>query len=400
MSAVGLLFVLYTGIVGSGTEQVDQQIGTLLAKETGATREKKLSLDARKILARHQAEARDIVRDLATDGVVAGEITRTHEGKTLHLVVYTGEGKRKDVLELPIEGGRLSADDLATIQSNIVPDVKVLAKNKPAPPPEPKPEPKPEPEEVVEITPPPEETPPTTPETATDSAASTPLPIMADGPHLGIDGAIGIGVAARSFSPGPRSIIGYTTTPVASARFDGTLRPRPSIFLDFSAEHTLSMSSTVEGASAATEMHRWEISGGLDLLRGPVTVGALAGVGQRSFSIDSKSSARTPDGNYTYLSFGAVASLGGPKLRASAQAIFQPVIGGDTTTTDMEFGPAQRWGLDLEVVLDWHVLPAIFVRPRVSFQRFTWSFPDAGDRGAGGAVDSYFMAGVSVGASY
>src|SRR3982751_5288923 len=107
---------------------------------------------------------------------------------------------------------------------------------------------------------------------------------------------------------------------------------------------------------------------------------------------------RSPDSRYRPLMPGGTAapSIGRVSLRAGAS--FLPVIGGAQPTA-MAFGSARRWGLDLGVagVIRFGRL---FTEIAADYERFQWSWPAAGARGAGGATDAFPSVAVAVGAQY
>jgi len=217
-------------------------------------------------------------------------------------------------------------------------------------------------------------------------------------PKLGLRVAVGPSLLGRSFSPGPATIAGYSTTVVPAARFTAAAAPTDRVSIQVLAERTLGMSTTVGDDTDSTSISRWEATAGYTISRGRVDLTATGGLGHRAFVIESKDPMRSPDGRYTYLVFGLDAARAFGRVTIHTCATFLPVIAGDQPTA-MAFGAARRWGLDLAVGATVG-LGRLYLDATADYQRFQWSFPDAGDRGAGGAVDAYPTAALAVGARY
>ena len=226
------------------------------------------------------------------------------------------------------------------------------------------------------------------------------VPTVSSAPELRLHGAIGFGLASRSFSPGPATVPGYTSSPVGSIRFDAGVEPTPRIALAISGERTLQMATPKANEMAVTTMSRWEAVAGYSVVRGRVDLAPILGLGHRSFSIDSTDPARSPDGDYKYLILGAKASMPlGHRLTVRGVAAFEPVVSG-SEPTEMAFGEASRWAFDVGAAIEARPLPFVFVRAAADYQSFTWSWDLAGTRGAGGAVDTYPSGTLSLGAEY
>jgi hypothetical protein len=166
------------------------------------------------------------------------------------------------------------------------------------------------------------------------------------------------------------------------------------------AERTLQMQTPVADGMAGTAMSRWEIAGGYTVTHGTIEVAPTVGLGHRSFSIDSTDPSRSPDGDYSYLIAGATAKTSlGKKLSLRGLFAFEPVIGG-AEPTEMAFGEATRWALDVGAAIELHPFAHVFARAAFDYQRFTLSWDAAQARGAGGAVDSYPSGTLSLGAEY
>jgi hypothetical protein len=217
---------------------------------------------------------------------------------------------------------------------------------------------------------------------------------------LRLHAAIGIGLASRSFAPGPAAVQGYESSPVGAIHFEAGVQPTPHTGLAVFGESTLQMATPMGNAMASTTMSRWEAVASYAAVRGAFELAPQIGVGRRSFSIDSTDPSRSPDGDYNYLIAGATASIAlGSHVTLRAIAAFEPVISG-SEPTEMAFGKASRWAVDVGAALEARPLAHVFVRAAADYQRFTWSWDMAGARGAGGAVDAYPSGTLSLGAEY
>jgi hypothetical protein len=227
--------------------------------------------------------------------------------------------------------------------------------------------------------------------TATTIAAASTLHL-----HAGLT----LGLAGRVFAPGTAAVTGYSSNPVGAAGFEVGVAPTARTSLSASAERTIQMSSAVSDGMASTAMTRWQVEGNYALTRGAIVIAPTVGVGHRSFSIDSTDPSRSPDGDYTYLVLGAtIAKPIGSSLTLRGLAAFEPVVGG-VEPTEMAFGDASRWALDVGASLELHLRTHVFARAAVEYQRFQLSWDAAGARGAGGAADSYPSGTLSLGADY
>jgi hypothetical protein len=237
-------------------------------------------------------------------------------------------------------------------------------------------------------------------EALTSGGNEAPTPQAAgSGSTLHLHAGAGLGLAGRVFSA-PASVTGYSSTPVGAVQFTAGLEPTARTALDVTAEHTLTMNSPVADGMAPTSMSRWEVTGAYRLVRGAVELSPIIGLGHRSFSIDSTDPSRSPDGDYSYVLLGA--TLGKPigkHLTVRANAAFEPVLSG-VEPTEMAFGEATRWAIDVGAAIELRPITHVFARAAVDYQRFAWSWDQAGARGAGGATDSYPSGTLSLGAEY
>jgi hypothetical protein len=358
-------------------------------------------------------------------------------------VIYGHGGNLRSLGETPLVGGKLTKEDLDVFAANLDSELTDLGKAHPAvvAPPAPAPAPvavpvarampaAPPRAAVAMVTPDDSESPPgleaaPKPAQAKHEAApvetasvsldeieemtgggggSAPESIETQAPgirttDLRIHAAIGIGLAGRGFTPGPSTVTGYSTSPVGQARFEAGLAPTHRTTLDVVAERTLTMTTPLSDGMATTTMSRWEVTGGI-VLHGPIEVTPVVGLGHRSFAIQSADPSRSPDNDYRYIVAGVrFARALGDKVTLRANAAFEPVFGG-MEPTEMAFGDARRWAFAVGGALDVRPVAHVFARLAIDYQQFSWSWDDAGPRGAGGAVDSYPSGLVSLGAEY
>ena len=227
------------------------------------------------------------------------------------------------------------------------------------------------------------------------TAAATPSHTL----HLGL--AAGLGIASRAFDPGPETVAGYRSSPVAAVVLDAHVEPTRRTSLSIGTERTLQLTTPMrDGTNASTTISRWEASATYAVLAGDVELGPRLGVGRRAFSISSTDPSRSPDGDYNYLVVGAAAAVHfGPHVTLRGSALLEPVLFG-SEPTEMAFGEATRWALDVGAALELRPWTHLFARVAATYQRFTWSWSMAGARGAGGAVDEYPAGAIAIGADY
>jgi len=219
-------------------------------------------------------------------------------------------------------------------------------------------------------------------------------------PVLGLKVGAGLGLMARNFTPGPSTVTAYSAAPVAAFSIAMQVQPARRLCLDALVDRTITMSTPMGSDVAATTMSRWEVSADYFLKHGRFAVASRLGLGRRAFAIDSQLSARTPDSDYNYLILGGTASAAlSSRILVHAVAAFEPVLWG-TEPTEMAFGEARRWAVDVGGAIELRVRDHVYARVAADLQRFAWSWPSAGERGAGGAVDLFPSAMASMGAVY
>jgi len=438
MSVLATLAVVFVGVGGPHSARIDRQMQSLLHHDAHVV-SRRIPERARHVLARHASGARQIVQRLHVDGLVAGEIVRHRRHRSLRLVVYGPEGGLKDLVEIPINRLALDRPDLEALRSNLVPDVVAMTSAHPSRDTDQSdddaPLPKAHRTRHAPATAPSQASDDDNPlgtssasddssssagSDAADTGAADPAAsssdddaaaggsddgfdlssLSVDEPALGLRAAVGVGLAGRTFSPGPATVPAYSSAPVGSVRLDAEIAPSRRIALDLTAERTLAMSTPLINGNAPTSMSRFQVSGAYAVTHGHVQLAPMIGLGHRSFVIDSTDPSRSPDGHYNYLVMGGRMIIPmGKKLSVGGIAAIEPVISGAEATM-MSFGPAKRWALELGAAVEVRPRKHVFVRATADYQRFAWSWSLAGDRGAGGAVDNYPSGTVSVGADY
>ncbi|CAN5922353.1 hypothetical protein BH11MYX3_BH11MYX3_03510 [soil metagenome] len=404
------LAVVFGGVLGNGNPEaarISTEILTTVRERAELT---PIKLPAKQLaaLTHHASASHEIVAKLEVDGVIAGELIDKHGELTLRIVVYAADGRLRSLSEITLRNRALGFDDFAVMRSNLTDEVVALAP-KPAKPPKVAVALKPAPEPEIEIDPTP--TPAAGSEVAAIDEESAPLvdePIAVvasseledEDPVLGLRVALGLGVSSRSFTPGPATVAGYNASPVGTIGLSARIQPARRLCLDALVDRTLAMSTPMGADTAATSMSRWEVSGDYFLHQGRLAIASRVGLGRRAFSIETNLSGHTPDTDYNYLIVGATGSaMLGHGVVAHVLAAFEPVLWG-SEPTEMAFGEARRWAIDLGAALEARPSAHVFARLAVDLQRFAWSWTAAGARGAGGAVDLFPSAMASVGATY
>ncbi|HTJ40922.1 MAG TPA: hypothetical protein VL463_02465 [Kofleriaceae bacterium] len=422
MPVLPVLTVVFVGIGGSDAGRVERQMQSLLHKDAHVETAK-VSPSALRTLARHGSGCDDIVRGLHAEGVVAGEVMSSHGNLTLRVVVYGADGGLKDLVETPLSGPALGKGEIESLRSNLMPDVLELAgapsherdgddddaPRLPAPSEHPV---RPETEAKDH------EAEPTETADASDAVSADDIlaltmggdgetgggPIDTGATSSSDDGlrmraAVGVGVITRDFAPGPATVAGYSSTPVGAIRLDAAIDPTAHTSITLTSERAVGMTTPLMDGAAPTTLSRWQIAGAYALTRGAVRFAPVAGLGERTFTIDSKDPSRTPDGHYGYLVAGASMSASLGRVSLGGLAAIEPVIGG-AEPTEMAFGEASRWALEHGASVEVRATSHVFVRTAFDLQRFSWSWDAAGARAAGGAVDTYPSGTLSLGADY
>jgi hypothetical protein len=416
------LAVVFAGILGNGAPEasrISKEIQSAVAQTVELT-PIKLPVKQLGTLTRHGTGSRDIVANLHVDGLVGGELIDKGGTLSLRLVVYSADGGLRSLSEITLRRRALSLDDFAAIRSNLADELAALAppKSKAKPAVAPKPEPEPE----IEMEPAPAAAPAPTEVAAADEPAAAaadeespidmhrpeddaPVGVVASAdedpdPVLGLKVGAGLGLMARSFAPGPSTVTGYSASPVAAFSIAMQVQPARRLCLDALVDRTITMATPMGSDMASTTMSRWEVSADYFVTHGRFAIAGRFGLGRRAFAIDSQLSSRTPDSDYDYVILGATASAAiGSRVVVHALAAFEPVFSG-SEPTEMAFGEARRWAVDVGGAVELRVRDHVYARVAADLQRFAWSWPSAGERGAGGAVDLFPSAMASMGAVY
>jgi hypothetical protein len=391
------LAVIFVGLAGGHHGKVEKQVNAIV-KQLHVT-SRPMSAASVHVLTHHDSTTGAFVRKLDADGVIACEVTS--QG-ALRVVVYDRDGKLVSYSDSPLDHEKLSDDDEAVLRDNLSSDLESITGHP-----------------VVADTPAPEIPPAHTAPPADDDAVSIdditamtgasdepPVSIeetaaASDEPELHIGIAAGLGVATRNFAAVPTAVAGYSSSPVAAVHLDVDIAPTARTELRLSTERTLGMTTpNASGGDAATSVSRWEATGGHVIDRGRLAMIPTVGLGRRAFSVDTMDQSASADNVYDYLMLGAAARLKlGERVALHAVAAFEPVVAG-TESTEMALGEANRWAVDAGARVDVKIGDHAHVRGAADYQSFHWTWNMAGERGAGGATDTYLTASLSIGAEY
>jgi hypothetical protein len=385
LSAAILATVTFVGVVGPGAPRLERQIATLLSRETGAE-EYALPESAREQLALRRPGAAAVVRGMQSEAVVVARLTVEKGFHTLRLMVYDKNGRVRGLFDVPL--GELALDRFALnlIRREFIPVVAELAPAQPSAPTRPPPTPTEPPEPQR----PGEEPPPPPPPPSPDAHPTTFNELMTEL-------TVGLGIIGRNFTAAPPSVPGYSSQAVGALRLDGEARPVSFLALAFVFDRALQLTTQIGDETAPSTLTRWQAEA---LGRWPFSMGSFdagLGVGQRTFSVESKNAMRTPDGDYGYAMVAARLELDLlDNLHGRLGLAYDPVLTGDQPLAS-SFGNAARWGFEGTLDIEFLPVPWLFLRAHGGWQRFSWSWSQAGARGAGGATDNYLDAVLSLG---
>lgn len=387
------LAVIFVGLAGGHHGKVEKQVNAIV-KQLHVT-SRPLNAASVHVLTHHDSTTGAFVRKLDVDGVIACEVTS--QG-ALRVVVYDRDGKLVSYSDSPLDHEKLSDDDLSVLRDNLSSDLESIT-GQPAVAADPEPAPATDTDsdavsidDITAMTGASDDEPPVSIE---ETAAASGDPEL----HIGI--AAGLGIATRDFAAAPAAVTGYSSSPVAAVHLDVDIAPTARTELRLSTERTLGMTTpNASGADAATSVSRWEATGGYVLARGRVAVIPNVGLGRRAFSVDTMDQSAPADNVYDYLMLGAAARLQlGERVAVHATAAFEPVVAG-AESTEMALGEANRWAIDAGAGVDVKLGEHAHVRGAADYQNFHWAWHMAGERGAGGATDTYLTASLSIGAEY
>lgn len=420
------LAIVFVGAIGGGHPKLHEQLKTIVSEMHGSA--KAIPSTSVAALTAHSSQTKAIVKKLHADGVVGFELVGDKE---LRAVTYGGDGSMRSYLELTLQNGALGRDDMKTLEDSIADDFSIAkagpptkaapakaapVKSAPATPMAPLGEDDETPGALGKSTP--KRAPAAAPVETADASADASVGAEAEagpvdagevhasskssgpsGMHAGA--VLGFGVVGRSFTPPPTSgIVSYGSSPVGMLSGEGFFSPTKNLNIRAFGETTMSMQTAMGGGvSAPTTITRWEATAGYAVTHGTVELSPVAGIGRRAFAIDSTATIRSPDGDYMYLIAGAVAAIPvANRVTLRGSALFQPCIGG-AQPTEMMFGDASRYGLDLgaSVEMRW---THVFARAGIDWQHFSWAWDGADPGEAGGASDAYTSGSLAVGADY
>jgi hypothetical protein len=425
MSAVTLVMVVFAGVVGPQSGRADHQLAALL-RHDAKVEPVDLSPADMKALGTHSARAEKVVKHLHTDGVIAGEVIEGKHGRRLRVLVYDGDGNVVSQVEVPLDGESVSKSGMSMLREAIVADAVGLAGGSDAKKPAPASHDDGEDEAPVEkrpakkvakraakAEPPPREAEPSvdadgqahddddTPAALASKSsdgdtsgtdASVSGAVEKSSMHMGV--SVGVGVMSRNFDP-TEAIKPYTASAAGALLLRADLEATRHLRFDALGERSLGLITAVDGMNAATAVSRWEAEASWSLGSGRFSFAPAVGFGQRTFTIDTKTTDRSPDSDYLYVVAGARIGLWlGKSVQLTAVANVEPVIAGDQPNTEAN-GEATRLGYDFGLSLDVPLTGWLVARLEGGYQAFNWSFYDGG-----GAVDAYAGASFSLGARY
>jgi hypothetical protein len=395
------LAVVFVGIVGNHHETVERQLAPTLDK-AGVSELAIPDTDLSAIVT-HAKSSRAVVKKMHVGGVIAGQLVARGRTRTFRVVIYDADGNLSSETESPLSAEGLQKVDLDVFAIN----VGELAGAKPAKR-APAPAPPPTSRSHVDDDLPPgvgsapakHDAPakPVADADAGDEVAAPPAveqhaPTSGGGVHVEI--GLAFGIVGRVLSPDSSTTLKpYSSSPVGTGGFEGTVGVGAKARISGLFEHTLVMHSDVDSGSAASAIGRYQIAAAYDIVHNDsVQLAPTLGFGARYFSIDTTSTTRTPDQQYTYVLLGAIVTKPlGTKWALRGLAAFEPVVGGIEPKMATS---ASRWGFDLGAELEVRASAHVFARAAFDYQSFasSWSM-------AGSTSDAYPSGTVSAGATF
>ena len=366
------LAIVFLGITGNHHATIEHQLAPTLAK-AGATELAIAEADLGAVV-HHTRASRDIVRKLHVDGVIAGEVVGSGNALSFRVVIYDGDGKLSSDSETPLAGHTLAKVDLDIFATNLKDAVETISKERhPA-----------QPQPVATAS-------------EVDPIEAPPATIVREADHgtygdVRVHAGLTLGIVGRVLSSDPNTVKSYSSSPVGTAGFAIGAEPIRRLSLAADYERTLVMSSIVAGSPTASAISRWQVTASYDVVRGAVALAPVLGIGHRAFSIDSPSTTRTPDNDYSYLVVGVIVTKPlGQRLALRGLAAFEPVTG---ATEPMMLGEGSRWGFDLGAALELRATAHVFARAALDYQQFSSSWT------AGSATDGYPTGSLAAGATF
>ncbi len=398
MSLTTLLLatIYYAGVVGPRTSGIERQLGEILTREVGA---ETIVLDEslRRSMALRQRPARKEVRALGGEALVIGRL-RTGSSFVLQTVLYDRSGQVRGRFDIPLGQASLDAAAEERIRNELVARVREIAPVEPKAAPvaaAPASAPAPDTE-----TPPGLGTPPAPAAPAPPAPAAEPVVMVARTrdpggvlPGLTTEASMGIDFVSRTFTPEPRAIPAYQINSVPALRLAGNVQPVSWLAFAFALDRVVGLDSKLEGQPVPTTLSSWQLRANVMARRTGWSVGGSIGYGQRTFAIESKSPARSPDGDYGHLIVGLRGRADLGRFSLIGEMAYEPVVSGEESTMGA-YGNAQRWGIEATAGVQCQVWSFLLLGAHAGYQRFAWDWPS---RGLGGAVDDYLTFGLSAG---
>ncbi|HEX7701727.1 MAG TPA: hypothetical protein VF403_13410, partial [Kofleriaceae bacterium] len=340
-----------------------------------------------------------IVKKMHVGGVIAAQLVGAGNARTFRVVIYDADGNLSSETESPLSAEGLQKVDLDVFAINVV---ELTAGARPA-----KRAPAPTPTSSSHVdddvppgvgSAPPKHDAPAKPVAAADDGdevAASPAveqhpTTSGGGVHVEI--GLAVGVVGRVLSTDTSTVKSYSSSPVGTGGLEGTVGVGAKVRISGLFEHTLVMHSDLNPGSAASAIGRFQIAAAYDVVHSDsVQLAPTLGFGARYFEIDTTSTTRTPDEQYTYVLLGGTVTKSlGTRWVLRGLAAFEPVVGGVEPKMATS---ASRWGFDLGAELE--VRSAhVFARAAFDYQSFasSWSM-------VGGTSDAYSSGTVAVGAT-
>jgi hypothetical protein len=405
--------IVFVGVVGTHHEAVEHQLGPSLDK--AGVSELAIPDDERAAIVKHTTASKKLVKSLHVGGVIAGQLTGKGASRTFRVVIYDGDGNLQTDLESPIAAAGLTKGNIQMFETNIA---DIAASGSPAPAPAPvaragKRKAAPVDDAPLSASHTDDDAPPgmaggaaaksSAPVVAAadddDTAGAAPAsveksaPVPAGEHKIHIQLGVLVGVVGRNLATDPNTVKTYNSAPVGTGGFGGEIGIGSRMHIAGSFEHTFVMHTAVGTDNSSTMIGRAQAYASFDVIHGGVSIGPAVGFGERYFSIDSTSTARSPDFNYQYVLLGAtVAKPLGTKWALRGLAAFEPVVGG--LVPPMLPNPG-RWGVDFGASLEVKATAHVFARAAFDYQVFQSAWDMKGN-----AVDGYPTGSAVAGATF
>ncbi len=125
-------------------------------------------------------------------------------------------------------------------------------------------------------------------------------------------------------------------------------------------------------------------------LNSDITVGGKIGYQTRSWTFDTNDVIDVPGVSYSLLEIGGFARLNvvSKVLIEGALSFLLPLDAGEIVSADY-YGEASLYGLKIAALVGYRIMPNVEITAAFEFNRFSFSFNDAGTRSANSAADQY-----------